>query len=114
MNLNKLNNWFSDEQQKALRLLYFSANKGALVKKWGPEQVQILNTHLQTPRSKLITRSRKEKAVRKMGLILRSVQRRPQMHFEMARKLRKHSKMRNFMFDAPRPELTKELRLGAN
>jgi hypothetical protein len=35
MDLNKLNNWFSDEQQKALRLLYCSANKDAVVKIMG-------------------------------------------------------------------------------
>jgi|688.fasta_scaffold1772350_1 hypothetical protein len=48
--------------------------------------------------------------VHKMGLILRSLERRPQMKFSMSRKfilqlLRrynvKHSKTRNFMLDAP-------------
>jgi hypothetical protein len=61
--------------------------------------------------------------VRKVGLILRSIQRRPQMQLSMARKFRllslsrynvKHSKMRNFTFDVPWREKTKEHRLGAN
>ena len=61
--------------------------------------------------------------VRKKDLILRSIERRPQMQFSMAHKfplwrLRrysvKHSKMRNFTFDALWPRKTKEHRLGAN
>ncbi len=61
--------------------------------------------------------------VRKKDLILRSIERRPQMQFCMACKFPlwwfrrysvKHSKMRNFTFDALRPRKTKEHRLGAN
>jgi hypothetical protein len=48
--------------------------------------------------------------VHKIGLILRSIERRPQMKFSMARKFIlqllgrynvKHSEMRNFLLDAP-------------
>ncbi len=61
--------------------------------------------------------------VRKKNLILRSIERRPQMQFSMARKfplqrLRrysvKHSKKLNFTLDVLWPRKTKEHRLGAN